>query len=98
MPQARARVRTDRPDRYRKQLASHLGKRCTISDESDGGVRITLPADGGAGSCLLTCQAEELSLDAVGESAEDLSRVQDVIGRHLERFGERDGLTVTWNA
>ncbi|GAB2761265.1 DUF2218 domain-containing protein [Salinifilum aidingensis] len=97
MPQAHAQIRTERPERYRKQLASHLGRRCTISDEADGGVRITLPADGGAGSCLLTCRAEVLFLDAAGDSAEDLSRVQDVIGRHLERFGEREGLTVTWS-
>jgi hypothetical protein len=25
-----------------------------------------------------------------------LSRVRDVVGRHLERFGARDGLQVQW--
>lgn len=25
-----------------------------------------------------------------------LQRVQEVTGRHLERFGEKDGLVVTW--
>ena len=25
-----------------------------------------------------------------------LDRVKDVTGRHLERFGEKDGLVVTW--
>ncbi len=30
------------------------------------------------------------------EDAETLDRVKDVTGRHLERFGEKDGLAVTW--
>jgi hypothetical protein len=30
------------------------------------------------------------------EDAETLDRVKDVTGRHLERFGEKDGLVVTW--
>ena len=30
------------------------------------------------------------------EVAETLDRVKDVTGRHLERFGEKDGLVVTW--
>jgi uncharacterized protein len=32
----------------------------------------------------------------VAEDAETLHRVKDVTGRHLERFGEKDGLVVTW--
>jgi hypothetical protein len=30
------------------------------------------------------------------EVVETLDRVKDVTGRHLERFGEKDGLSVTW--
>ena len=30
------------------------------------------------------------------EVVETLDRVKDVTGRHLERFGEKDGLAVTW--
>ena len=30
------------------------------------------------------------------KQAETLDRVKDVTGRHLERFGEKDGLVVTW--
>ena len=33
---------------------------------------------------------------ANAEDAETLDRVKDVTGRHLERFGEKDGLSVTW--
>ena len=37
-----------------------------------------------------------LTLLAEGPDAESLARVQDVLGRHLERFGQRNELTVSW--
>jgi hypothetical protein len=43
-------VATATPERYAKQLASHLGRRCEIREEA-GGTRIAL-AD--TGDCLLT--------------------------------------------
>lgn len=96
MVRARADVVTDKPARYTKQLSSHLGRRCTVSEES-GGVRITLPGESGAGSCLLSSRDSVLELHAEAADDESLNSVYDVIGRHLERFGERDGLTVTWS-
>ncbi|GAA4875694.1 MULTISPECIES: DUF2218 domain-containing protein [Saccharopolyspora] len=97
MIRSRATVRTDKPDRYGKQLSSHLGRKCAVTEE-DGGTRIALPPDRGAGSCLLLAESGALALHASAESTEVLDRVQDVIGRHLERFGQRDGLTVSWVA
>ncbi|NYH77649.1 hypothetical protein FHR84_000963 [Actinopolyspora biskrensis] len=97
MPQAHAEVRTQRAQRYLKQLASHLGERCEITEETDS-TRITLPRDRGTGHCLLTPHAETLTMHAEADTTDDLASVQDVIGRHLERFGERDGLTVAWSA
>lgn len=94
---ARADVVTDKPARYAKQLSSHLGRRCSITEES-GGVRITLPSESGAGSCLLASRGSVLELHAEAADDETMSSVHDVIGRHLERFGERDGLTVSWQA
>lgn len=94
---ARADVVTDKPARYAKQLSSHLGRRCSISEES-GGVRITLPGESGAGSCLLASRDGVLELHAEAADEATMSSVHDVIGRHLERFGQRDGLTVTWAA
>ena len=29
-------MKTDRPERYAKQLASHLGRRCGVQEEADG--------------------------------------------------------------
>ena len=92
---SRAEVGTDKPARYAKQLASHLGRRCTIAEE-DSGTRITLPADRGSGSCLLRSGSGVLVLEAEAENEEVLQAVSDVVGGHLERFGHRDGLAVSW--
>lgn len=96
MLKSRARVETSRPDRYRKQLASHLGRRCSI-DEADDGTWITLPLDGGMGRCFLTGELSSLLLVAEADSNDNLAQVHEVVGGHLERFGERDGLTVAWS-
>jgi hypothetical protein len=33
---------------------------------------------------------------AAADNTRTLEHVKDVTGRHLERFGEKDGLAVTW--
>ncbi len=95
MPQSRAEVGTDKPARYAKQLASHLGRKCEVAEETTG-TRVTLPADRGSGSCLLSSGSGVLVLEAEAENVEVLQTVNDVVGGHLERFGERDGLAVSW--
>ncbi|MBA8826012.1 hypothetical protein FHX42_003378 [Saccharopolyspora lacisalsi] len=95
MVHTRAEVRTDNPARYAKQLSSHLGRRCAVEEDHEG-TRITLPGERGSGSCLLRCTDGLLALEVEAESAEVLDVVHDVVGRHLERFGQRDGLAVEW--
>jgi hypothetical protein len=45
---------------------------------------------------LLSVEADALIMRADADDAETPDRVKDVTGRHLERFGEKDGLVVTW--
>jgi hypothetical protein len=88
---ARADVPTDVPARYAKQLVSHLGRR--VEWTTDGPVSSATIAGGtgvvevGDGVLILRAQATD---------TEALERVQDVLGRHLERFGQRNELVVTW--
>jgi hypothetical protein len=84
-------VATANPERYAKQLASHLGRKVEVREEN-GGTRIVLTG----GSCLLASGAGVLDLHATADDAESLDRVMDVVGRHLERFGQRDELRVEW--
>jgi hypothetical protein len=92
MPASTARVATDRPMRYVEQMCTHLGhKMRTELAEGTGVIRHH------AGTCRLRAEDGVLVLDAIADTAENLRRVQDVVARHLERFGARDGLTVTWS-
>ncbi|MFE1437363.1 DUF2218 domain-containing protein [Streptomyces sp. NPDC058739] len=95
MPRSQARVVTDRPHRYAKQLASHLGRRIETSwDEESGEGRLVFPD--GAGIGVLTAAEGALLLDVTTE-AEHLDRIEDVVGRHLVRFGNKDELEVRWS-
>ncbi|MFF0905484.1 UNVERIFIED_CONTAM: DUF2218 domain-containing protein [Kocuria sp. CPCC 205316] len=90
---AHATVVTEAAARYAKQLASHLGRKAEIRDEAEGS-RVVLTV----GSCLLVAGAHALQLRAESGAADGLEWVQQVIGSHLERFGQREGLTVAWSA
>jgi len=87
-----SRVATDRGERYRKQLASHFGNKIEV-DESPAG---TVLKWGFGGTTTLSVEDGALVMLAAADDGETLDRVKDVSGRHLERFGEKDGLIVTW--
>jgi hypothetical protein len=88
---ARADVLTTAPDRYAKQLVSHLGRRVEFATE--GAIS---SARFGEGTGRVIVGDGVLTLLAEAPDAEGLARVQDVLGRHLERFGQRNELVVTW--
>ena len=87
-----ARVVTERGERYRKQLASHFGSKIEVVEEPAG----TVLKWGFGGTTTLTVEGGALVLRRDAEDAETPDRVKDVTGRHLERFGEKDGLVVSW--
>jgi hypothetical protein len=88
---ARADVATDAPARYAKQLVSHLGRR--IAWVTDGN---TSTAEIGGATGTVVVGEGVLTLRAEAPDAETLARVQHVLGSHLERFGQRNELAVTW--
>lgn len=94
-----ARVATDRPARYAKQLVSHLGRKLAV-EEFDGGARLAFRNEeaGTEGTGEILVDDGVLVLRAVSEDATMRARIEDVLGRHLVRFGERDGLVVEWVA
>jgi hypothetical protein len=88
-----ARIVTDRPHRYAKQLASHLGRRIqTEWSEETGTGRLDFPS----GTGTLTAEQGALLL-TVESDAEHVERLEEVIGRHLVRFGTKDELLVEWH-
>jgi uncharacterized protein len=89
VPRATAAVPTDAPARYAKQLLAHLGRKNTVEDDErlvfSYGTGTVRPGDG---VLLLVAEAPD---------EEGLAHVQDVLARHLERFGARKELVVSWD-
>ena len=88
-----ASVPTDRPERYGKQLVNHMGRRYGGEWSAEQGAGwIKLGADGRAS---VTAADGSLELDITGPVAQ-LPQLEQVVGSHLERFGDRDELRVAW--
>jgi hypothetical protein len=91
MLSSRAVVSTEKSERYAKQLASHLGHKIQV-DELPNGHRLTIAT----GSAELLPGLDSLVLTASAPDEETLTIVQDVVARHLIRFGQKDELVVNW--
>lgn len=89
---SRADVVTERPERWAKQLVSHLGHK-VAHESTERGDELTI----GDGLGIVSVQPGIVVLEAYANEPELLARVEDVLGRHLERFAEKDGLKVTWS-
>ena len=92
MPTSTAQVPAEWPQRYVKQIVAHLGRKRTGRMLATGDGEVEWPD----GSCGLACRPGVLLLTVTADDAEALARIQDVIGRHLERFGARAGIRVDW--
>jgi hypothetical protein len=88
-----ADVATDRAARYGKQLVSHLGRRSSGEWNDDTGTGwIALDA----ARAELQALPHSLRIVLSAQPAE-CARFEDVVGRHLVRFGVRDELVVRWS-
>jgi uncharacterized protein len=88
---SRADVTTDAPDRYAKQLVAHLGRKISFTTDGD-----TSTATFGDTTGQVVVGDGVLTLVASGPDADGVARVEHVLGSHLERFGQRAGLSVHW--
>lgn len=78
---------TDRPERYAKQRAQHWAAKSTVTELENHAVQIEM---GPGAVTVLRPKPGELHVEA---SSPEFG---DVVKRHLERFGTRDELTLTW--
>jgi hypothetical protein len=92
---SRADVITDAPARYAKQLVSHLGRKVEfVHEPSSAGDGWTARVAGSL--ARITVGDGVLVLQAEAPDPEGLARLEGALGNHLERFGQRHPLTVTW--
>jgi catechol 2,3-dioxygenase len=88
---SRAVVATAKPSPYLLQLAKHFRHKLEVRfDERHSVIPLA------AGVAELEAGDDALVITAHAHTPADLARVEGVIGSHLERFGRRDELTVTW--
>jgi hypothetical protein len=110
---AEAHVQTEHASRYLVQLCRHAQQvhRVRHWPRTHGGGDGQPPpkvqhvewsetqgiVDFGWGQCAMEANAGTLTLRAEAADEENLQRVQGIIARDIERFGQRDHLMVTWN-
>jgi len=89
---ARADVVTADATRYAKQLVAHLGRKVEFTTEGE-----TSSARFGDATGRILVAEGVLTLLAEAPDPDSLARVQDILARHLERFGRRRELVVDWH-
>lgn len=86
-----ADVLIERPHRYGKQLASHLGRKAGVS-EMDGGWMLSLRG----GEAEIVCHEHVLELRARANDHETVTLIADVLERHLRKFAAKQSLVIDW--
>ena len=92
MPSRHGSMTTERPERYAKQLAGHWARKGCAGEE-DGATVIRF--DTGQ-VVVLRPEPGVLRIEASVPDDADADRFAQVVKDHLERFGQRDELDVTW--
>lgn len=91
-----ARVATDRPGRYAKQLAGHFSAKIeTRWDPEEGRGHLSFTRENLRGEVDMIAGDGVLLLQ-LETAEENLDRLEEVVGKHLVRFGSRDDLVVEW--
>jgi len=91
--EATATVKTTNAHRYLGQFCKHFAHKLPVDlDPGNASGKV----DFGAGTCRLAADDEALTLDVIAPAAEEVTRLQDVVTRHLARFAFREDLALTW--
>lgn len=92
---SQARVPTSRSERYARQLCAHAARMAPHAEWNPPEGRIEFPD--GMGTCRVTAEPGGLVLTIEATSPANLTVLQQIIGRDIERFARREGLTVSWH-
>lgn len=94
-----ARVTTDRPGRYGKQLVSHFARKIDAEWDAEaerGNLSFSLAERGVFGEVTLVASEGTLLMHVEAADAENGHTVEKVVAVHLLRFGKKDELEVSW--
>jgi hypothetical protein len=90
--ESEARVPTEKSAQYMKQLCRHFGHRVK-TDFTDETGRIEFDF----GVCELRAEPDALAMKVDAADNESMTRLENVVGSHLERFAHREELQVSWS-
>ena len=94
-------VITDRAGRYGKQLANHMGRKIDTTWTADGGAHglgagtLTF-GDGSAVELLATPTQLVAEATVTSDESDQVAAIEHAVGKHVVKFGLREGLTCTW--
>ncbi len=86
-----ATVSIERPERWAKQLVSHLGHKAQVHETADGSV-LTLTVGVG----VVSVADGQIVMTAEAPDEDALAKVENVLGGHLERFAHEHNIKVIW--
>ncbi len=87
-------ITIERPERYGKQLASHISHKTEVVD-FDGGWQATI----GTGLGTILPRGTTLLLEARADDTDSLEIVKNVLGRHLLQFTTKlEPFEINWVA
>lgn len=84
--ESHARVATDKAARYMIQLAKHWSHKFDVRYD-DTSADFPLPL----GLCRMTAHADGLDITVQAADEAGLTRLEDVVAKHLDRFAFREG-------
>lgn len=91
MLRSEALVSTTNAARYMGQLCKHFSHKIpTTLSEAEGSITFAM------GRCDLAAEKQFLTLRAEAADIEALTRVEEVVASHLDRFAFRDKPAVKW--
>jgi hypothetical protein len=86
-------MKSDRPERYAKQLVRHWSERGPVTTENGATVQRWT-----TGQVLVLRPTEgALEVELRVPDGDDAARFAQVVKSHLERFGQRDELDLVWH-
>ncbi|TBN12685.1 DUF2218 domain-containing protein [Agrobacterium cavarae] len=91
MSSSRVEVETQHASRYLQQLSKHWAHKFE-TEFTPLSSKIALPL----GEARLSANDTELVIELTAHKSEDLTVLQDVVQRHIERFAFKESLAFVW--
>ena len=87
-----ATIQTDKAERIMKTVCNHFARKTTASYEGNKGY-----VEFGDGKCEITVTSNTMLLQLSADNVDNLSRVQNVVVKHLLRFAPGENLQINWS-